>query len=447
MTMSRGEKALLALCAAYLLFGAGMSALAPCGSWDNVVFGAKLWNEGDPGGYYVPSAHELYSSRGVLLYPGHPGLTLQILLHAIQAVYFALLAPSGAGFTAFIAANLATVFLLSKIAMTIVHLASFWLLLAFARRLLRDEEAALLATFGYATSLPVAYYLSRVSVEPLMMVCFLATFLALWKAEDGETPAWAALAGLAAVSGLATKFHLLWPLPLIGLAMLRRRPKAALAFAAAGALAFAGYSALLDWRDFFAYWEVPAVVAGGPLRRTVAGLLGMPLANWLPGPTRSGLFLLCEGPLLTAAAYGLWLFVRRREEGGLARLAWPAAAVGFTVLVWAYRSAAVSGDFHGFHYLFPFMLLAAVFFGWGSRSLLARAPVAGKALWIVLVHAVVLRAALDTRVKDAGYYRKVRPYQAGRPDLSGLGILRVSPPSRTRSTLIDAAGAATPEAP
>ena len=70
----------------------------------------------------------------------------------------------------------------------------------------------------------------------------------------------------------------------------------------------------------------------------------------------------------------------------------------------------------------------------------------GKVLWLVLVHAVVLRAALDTRVKDAGYYRKVRPYQAGRPDLSGLGILRVSPPSRTSSILIEAARAATPEA-
>jgi hypothetical protein len=446
MTWSRGEKALLALCAVYLLFGAGMSALAPCGSWDNVALGARLWNEGDPGGYYIPSAHELYSSRGVLLYPGHPGLTLQILLHAIQAGYHALAAPPGAGFSAFVASRLATVFLLSKIAMTAAHLASFWLFLAFARRLLRDERAALLATFGYATCLPVAYYLSRVSVEPLMIVCFLATFLALWRSEDAASPAWAAAAGAAAASGLATKLHLLWPLPLIGLAMLRRRPKAALAFAAAAAAALAAYSSLLDWRDFFAYWEVPAVAAGGPLRRTLAGLLAMPLANWLPGPTRSGLFLLCEGPLLTVAAYGLWLIVRRREES-LARLAWPAAAAGCATAVWAYRSAAVSGDFHGFHYLFPFMLIAAALFGRGSRELLSRAPSAGLGLWIVAIHAVTLRATLDTRVKDAVFYRKVRPYQAGRPELSGLGILRTSPPERARSALIEAARAARPEEP
>ncbi|MEQ1919151.1 MAG: hypothetical protein ABL955_08135, partial [Elusimicrobiota bacterium] len=308
MTLNRGERALLALSAAYLLFSAAMSALAPCGSWDNVVFGAKLWNEGDPGGYYMVSAHELYSSHGRLLYPGHPGLTLQILLHAIQAGYYALFAPPGAGFSAFIAAHLARLFLLSKIAMTAIHLLSFGLFLAFARRLLNDERTALIAAFGYATSLPVAYYLSRVSVEPLMIVCFLVTFLALWKHEDGGSPSWAALAGFAAASGLATKFHLLWPLPLIGLAMLRRRPKGALWFSGAAALALALYSTLLDWRDFFSYWQVSAVLSGSPIHHTVFGIPRMPLANWLPGATRSGLFLLCEGPLLATAIYGLALF-------------------------------------------------------------------------------------------------------------------------------------------
>jgi len=444
MTLSRGERALLALSAVYLLFSAAMSALAPCGSWDNVVFGAKLWNEGDPGGYYMASAHELYSSHGRLLYPGHPGLPLQMLLHAIQAVYYALFAPSGASFSAFIAANLARVFLLSKLAMTAIHLLSFGLFLAFARRLLNDERAALFATFGYATCWPVAYYLSRVSVEPLMIVCFLGTFLALWKHEDGGSPAWAGLAGFAAVSGLATKFHLLWPLPLIGLAMLRRRPKGLLTYATAAGVSLTLYSALLDWRDFFSYWQVSAVLSGSPIHHTVFGIPRMPLSNWLPGATRSGLFLLCEGPLLATAAYGLVLFLRRRERD-LSRLAWPAAAVGYTVLIWAYRCLAVSGDFGGFHYLFPFMLLAAVFFGAGSEALLAHAPTSGKVLWLVLIHCVALNAVLDTRVKDAAYYRRVRPYQAGRPDLSGLGVIRDTPP--TRSALIEAARAAVPEAP
>lgn len=435
---------MLALSAVYFIFSAVMSALAPCGSWDNTVFGATLWNEGDPGGYYIASAHELYSSRGRLLYPGHPGLTLQILLHAIQAGYYALLAPPGAGFSAFIAGHLPRVFLLSKLAMTTAHLISFGLFLSFARRALKSERAALLAAFGYATCWPAAYYLSRVSVEPLMIVCFLGMFLALWRHEEEGGAAWAGLAGLAAVSGLATKFHLLWPLPLIGLAMLRRSPKGLLAFAAAAALSLGLYTALLDWRDFFAYWNVSEVLAGSPIRHTVFGLPRMPLANWLPGPTRSGLFLLCEGPLLATAAYGLFLSARARDAG-LARLAWPAAAVAYTAAIWAYRSFAISGDLQGFHYLFPFMLLAAVFFGRGSEALLARAPASGAALWLVLIHAVVLRGALDTRVKDAGRYRRVKAYQASRPELSGLGVIRGTPP--TRSALIEAARAAAPEAP
>lgn len=438
MALSRGARALLALSAVYLLFSAAMSALAPCGGWNNAVFGAVLWNEGDPGGYYLPSAHELYSSHGRLLYPGHPGLTLQVLLHAIQAAYFLLFAPRGAEFTPFIAAHLATVFVLSKLAMTLAHLASFALMLAFARRVLKDEEAALFAAFGYATCWPVAYYLSRVSVEPMMIVCLLGTFLALWRAEDEDSPAWAALAGTAAVLGLATKFHLLWPLPVAGALALRRRPRPLAAYAGSAALALAACSLLLDWRDFFAYWEVPAVVAGGPLRRTLAGLARMPLRNWLPGPTRSGLFLLCEAPLLAVAAYGLSLTLRRRDER-LSRLLWPSVLVGYTVLIWLYRSAAVSGDFHGFHYLFPFMTLAALFFGRGSAALLKRAPAAGKVLWLVLVHGVVLRAVLDARVRDAAYYRRVRPYVAGRPALAGLGVIRDTPP--TRSKLVEAAAA------
>jgi hypothetical protein len=439
MLLSRGARGLLALGAVYLLFSGVMSALAPGGSWDNFVFGVRMWSEADPGGYYIPSAHELYSSHGRLLYPGHPGLTLQIMLHAIQAAYFALCAPRGAGFSAFTAANLARVFLLSKLAITAVHLATFGLFLAFARRLLKDECAALFATFGYATCWPVAYYLSRISVEPLMIACFLGTFLAIWAHEDGGSPAWAALAGFAAVSGLATKLHLMWPLPLIGLAMLRSRPRGLRAFAAAAALTFAAYSTLLDWRDFFAYWEVPAVVAGGPLRRTLAGLMRMPAAAWRPG-----LFLLCEGPLLATALYGAVIFSRRRDAVS-ARVAWPAAAVGCTLLIWAYRCAAVTGDFSGFHYLFPFMLLASIFFGLGSETLLERAPAAGKVLWLVLIHAVVLRAALDTRVQDAAFYRLMRPYQASRPVLSGLGILRDTEP--TRSALVDALNAAVAKAP
>lgn len=443
MKFSVGARALLALCAVYFLFSFTLSALAPCGYWDNAVFGAKLWAEYDPGGFYIPSAHELYSSNGRLLYPGHPGLPLQILLHAIQAAYYAVSAPAGTGFSAFIAANLPRVFLLSKLAMTLAHLASFGLFLLFARRLLKNERAALFAAFGYATSWPVAFYLSRVSVEPLMILCILGTFLALWKHEDDGAPAWAALAGFAAVSGLATKFHLLWPLPLIGLATLYRRPKGLLAFAGAAAITFALYSTLLDWRDFFAYWEVPAVVSKGAVGRLARGLMGIPLAHWLPGPTRSGIFLLCEGPLLAAAAYGFARYLRRRDAER-ARLVPLLALVGYTLVVWAHRSA-VSGDFQGFHYLFPFMLLASVFFGEGSEALLARAPASGKVLWVVLIHAVVLNGVLDTRVKDAAIYRRLRPYQAGRPELAGLGILRSTPP--TRSALIKAAQSVAPEVP
>lgn len=483
----RGAAALVALSAGAFLFSAYFSARAPCGSWDNSVFGARMWNEGDPGGYYLASAHALFYSGGRLLYPGHPGLPLQILLHAVQAVYFLISAPVSLDFTAFVARHIAQVFFLSKLLMTCLHILSFWLLYAFARKALDRDRAALLCVLGYATSLPVLYYLSRISVEPLVAVFFLSTFLALWECEEslvrgrrGRALAMAALAGAAAVSGLATKFHLLWPLPLVGLLSMRKaRRSALLAYAASAALAFALYSILLDWRDFFAYWDVSGMGGSaaeglsGLARRQLGvfpaitrGLARIPLENWLPGRTKSGLFLFCELPLLAAAAYGM-VRASRGVEKTPKRLGWPATAAVYTVLIWAYRAAGVSGDFHDFHYLFVFMLLACVFFGTASDALLTRlkaAPGSRKEaslifLWLVAIHFASIWAAFDTRARDAGYYRLIRafpdalasapagervavigsrPFSVAR--LLGLGVLRDTPP--TSSRLLDAVSTA-----
>ena len=483
---------LLALSVAALLFGGIFSALAPCGSWDNAVFGVRMWNESDPGGYYIASAHEFYSSHGRLLYPGHPGLPLQILLNALQVLAF-MIFGGGSEFTAFIAKHVARIFFLSKLMMTALHVLSFWLLYDFARKLLGRERPALLCVLGYATSLPVLYYLSRVSVEPLMAIFFLATFLFLWDCEEnlerrhgGRALASAALAGAAAVSGLATKFHLLWPLPAVGLLHLcwgggvpfrsklrlneRARRPALLAYAAGAALLLGLYSRLLDWRDFFAYWDVTGMSGGsasgvlaglalrqaGILHAIFLGLGRMPLANWLPGLTKSGLFLFCELPLLAAAAYGAVNFKRREK------LFWPAVATAYTLLIWLYRAVGVSGDFHDFHYLFVFMLLACVFFGLAADGLLARITREGSrkeaaliVLGIALVHAAPIWAAFDTRVQDAKYFGLIRAFPnalettkarelvevtGSRPfpvgAVLGLGVIRDTPPAE--SALLDA---------
>ncbi len=441
---------LIALAAAAFLFGGVFSFLAPCGNWNNLLFGARMWEEVDPGGYYLSSAHELYRSHGHPLYPGHPGLTLQILLNALQAAYYGFAAPSGFGFTTFIAKNIARAFFLSKMLITGLHVLSFVLLYLFALRLLRRERAALLSVLGYATSLPVVYYLSRISVEPLMVVFFLASFLCVWRSIDGAErrlrgPAalWAALAGAAAVCGLMTKFHLLWPLPFLCLGhlwwgdrfpfvgrMIERshaRLFSIIAFAVAALATFALFSALLDWRDFFALWEVGGMDSGtlsggltglvtrqaGVLAAIADGVRTMSPSVYLPDATRSGAYFFCEIPMVAIAGLGAVLFFRR-QKAQTARWLWLGAGVGYSVLIWGYRCFGVSHDFHGFHYLFVFTILAAVFFGEASDILLERlrlgslTKIVAIALEIFLIHQAVFWGVLNSRLHDIASYESLR---------------------------------------
>src|SRR5208282_1231771 len=98
----RAFAALAALSAAALALAWLWSSLAPCGGWVNEVFGSPLWNQSDPGGYYLPSAHELGRYGGRLVYPGHPGLILQVLLRLIQSALYLVGAAPGEGFSAFV---------------------------------------------------------------------------------------------------------------------------------------------------------------------------------------------------------------------------------------------------------------------------------------------------------------------------------------------------------
>ena len=486
--------ALTALAAAAFIFGGLFSALAPCGSWDNRLFGVPMWSEADTGAYCVASAHELYSFHGRLLYPGHPGLPLQVLLHALQVGYYALAgARGGLGFTSFIAKNIAEVFFLSKMLATGLHVLTFVLLYPFALRLLRRERAALLAVLGYATSLPVVYFLSRISVEPTMVLFFLAAFLCVWRSLDegarpGRAAFWAALAGAASIGGLSSKFHLLWPLPIACFGHLLwgdglpwsvppargRAPRAALlAFAAAALASLALSSLLLDWRDFFANWDIVGMTGGAlaagraglPAQASRAlaafahGVSAIPARAWLPAPSKSGAYFFCELPMLAVAAVGAARLSRRADVRG--PVLWVGATAAYTVVIWAYRCFGVSHDFHGFHYLFVFTVPAAVCFGEASDALFARrrrtpgAEAAATALWIAVIHFAALDGALGSRLRDAALYRPVRVFQealtaapgnsrvalvGATPALavstSGLAVLRSTAP--TRSALIQA---------
>lgn len=126
-------------------------------------------------------------------------------------------------FTEFTARNIHRVFFLSKCLISVLHLLSFFLFFLFSQKLLSNKRAAWIAMLAYATSFPILYYMSRISVEPLMVIFFLSTFLSIWsynshwqKKNWWKTYLLAGLAGAMAISGLVTKLNHLAPLPSCG---------------------------------------------------------------------------------------------------------------------------------------------------------------------------------------------------------------------------------------
>ena len=263
------------LALACLLFSWQTSRLAPCGAFLNEVFGEPAWVEADPGSYYFASAHEL-AWRESPLFVGHPGATLVPLLRLVQSALYHLGADGDVSFTRFTAQHLPRAFLASKLLMTALHLLSFVALHHLARRLLGGRRAAALAVLGYATSLPALYYLSRISVEPLMILFFAAAFLSTWRSEDlaragrpRAALAFAGLAGAAAVSCAMSKLAFGAPLPFLLAAQLaagteatepraaidrRMRGLALVCLAASGLAALALYSQIIDWSSFVDAW-------------------------------------------------------------------------------------------------------------------------------------------------------------------------------------------------
>jgi hypothetical protein len=446
----------LLLAAVYLAAGALWTAQAPAGRWTNRLLDFDMWQDNDPGGFYIPAAHEIVSSRGRTSFAGHPGTPLVLLLYGEQRALYALGRAAGStlAFTPFLATHFTALCLASKLLMVLLHLASFLALYEYARLLTGDPRQALGSVALYATSFPVLYYLNRVSVEPLVVGFFLATIVCVVRAEEApETTrrpeAWAALAGLCAVSASFAKMQLmvLWP-AIAGFALIfglggppgrsrRRRAGTAAAYGLAALVAAASYAPLVDWPEFIRYWRFYGrvdVAASTPL--PAAGFLAdaaravavktpgfvrrIELSNLLPSLSRQGCFALFEGPVVVVAMAGLVLARRRR----LLRQRLAAWMAGYSLLVlgaWFYRSGGF--DFSCFHYLFPVMaalsplaVVALAAPGGPGR----RAP----SLWVALLvlHGLGVLAVADSKRQDAAMYRRSpAPYyqaalEKARPD-------------------------------
>jgi hypothetical protein len=412
------------LCVALLGFSAVYSHLAPFGMWVNRIFGEPAWYEFDPASFYMSAAHEFHFGESAR-FVGHPGTPLFVLLAAVQHLLYAMHGGAQLSFTEYALRHLPSVYLASKLLVTLLQLLSFWALFAFARQLLRDELAAWWSVLGYATSLPVFYYASRISVEPLMMSCFFGTFLALWRYEElarqgreRRALAFAGLASAAAVTGAVTKLAFLAPLP--GLALFlaavgprgagrvsiagRTRVRALLAMVLVGLAVLGFWSQWIDWPRFFHAWS------------SFPGIWSAQKRAWslLPAPTPGGALPLCELCFVSVGGLGLLRLLRRQGEPR-ARLLWICAYAAFGLAGFASR-VALERNFLPFHY---FMLPSVVFalgFGDVSASVLRRfsgsAPraVLVGVLWLAAIHGLAIGVVVDSRQRAAEEYAVNRPF-------------------------------------
>jgi hypothetical protein len=431
------------LSAALLILSAVTSYLAPCGFWTNYVFDVPFWHHGDPAGFYFGAAVHFFGPDRSSF--GHPGLTLQLFVHLILRGFHVGHSFFGesVAFEPFIAKNIHWLFFICEVAVTALHVLSFYVLYRFARRLLPDRSACLLAVLAYATSFPTLFFLSRISPEPLLVVFFLGTIISVWNLQEraaaverGKAYLSAVSAALCAAAAFYTKIHLAGLLiPFVFFQILfekhawddaiprrlRNRLPMAAVFAAGAGLALWVGSLQMSWPVFarFSYEYMPgrdsaASDASGAIahdyleaiERTPAYLASrVPvfLRLYTMGSTYEGVFALAEFLFLLCALLGLLLYLRRHPESR-SRIAWLAAYWVLMAPVLIHRAS--------FHYYFIPLALASIFMGYLIWEWVARVTRNSErrrfwvsALVTLILHGAAIIFYADTRRQDAGFYR------------------------------------------
>lgn len=420
----------------FLLYSYYFSVQAPLGWWPNYLLGHEMWLDNDPGGWYLPSAHQVFATRGQMVFPGHPGLPMQVVLHVQQKLYYWIAGTgSGLSFTEFSARHVPALALGARMIATLTHLLSFYALFVFSHSVTGKLRAAYISVLAYATSLPVLYYISRISVEPWMILFYLCSFVFFWKfersmrSESRRFPyLWLSLASFSAVSGAFTKLHLLGPLPVFVFCMVlfsvfraarsgtvtRRAGSAFVAtYLVSGLLSFLAYSAVMDWSGFFNMWD-EFLPKTDHTYASVEGFINKALDvlvmlwnslfefSWsrlLPTGTGRNLYFYLEFYFLCLSAIGI-VFLLSKGPRGKSLAIWALLYSPFPVFMWIYR--------YQFHYLFTVTTTLAVFLGYLMSEVVARFRLRtlGSAEWsmilaaVCLLHFNSLTAVVESRIGD-----------------------------------------------
>jgi hypothetical protein len=428
----------------FFTFAAVFVCLAPCGAWKNTVWGQVMWDNNDPGGPYVISSLFFFRQFGHPPFIGHPGVTLQAMIaiaaHAIYAVRS--LAGDPQPFLEFWTRNIRGLFIVAGLIIAAMHVVSFHVLYAFARKLLGDAKPAFLAALAYATLLPTLFYATRVSVEPILVSMVLLSLLNLWRTLE----AWDAgqrarayklicLAAATSAAAMLTKIHLSFPvIPLCllqlvlykgsdGTGLWRRfttRYKLAFCYiivAAAvltvGALSMDMQEFCRAWRNFSPDGNHQAISDAEPAQRIdversfhiAAEISLLRLKSYFTPHTIQYVFTISEAAFCVLAAMGLIAF-------------WYARADKRPLIVWLLAYGLLLTPAIGYrgywHYFFFHLAVASVFFAFLLHAVVHRllagriGPTPAYASLIVLVlliHSVSIAFVFTSKCNDVRIYR------------------------------------------
>ncbi|MGE5608531.1 MAG: hypothetical protein ACM359_04710 [Bacillota bacterium] len=427
----------------FFAFAAVFICLAPCGSWRNVIWGQTMWDNNDPGGPYVISSLYFFRQFGHPPFIGHPGVTLQAMIaaaaHAIYAVRS--LAGDPQPFLEFWARNIRWLFIIAGLIIAAMHVVSFHVIYAVARKLLGDAKPAFLAVLSYATLLPTLFYATRISVEPILVSMVLLTLLNLWRMQEARDAGLhahayrlACLAAATSAAALLTKFHLSFPLiPLcvlqIGLqkgsdgaglwCRLLSRSKLLLCYAVIAIVILAVGALSMDLNEFWRGWQgyspgasrsvaqtMPAQNAD--LWRSISVAWSSTLYNlraYFTPDTNLYVFTVSEAVFCPLAAIGLVAFWFARPDKR-ALIVWP--------LIYGLLLLPILGYRGYWHYFFLHLAVASVFFAFllhtTAHRLLARriGPMplhASLILLVLLIHSVSIAFVFASKCNDIEVYR------------------------------------------
>ncbi|NPV86353.1 MAG: hypothetical protein HPY45_10145 [Anaerolineae bacterium] len=459
-----------------IVAAAGISkALAPTGSWVTRILGAEFWYTNDPEGAYFGSAMHLFGPERYPPFAGHPGLPLQLLLYVCSRVFYGANVFRGATVSVdeFIARHQSDFFVFCSSVLGFILVLGLYLLYLLTLDLTASKTTARLSSVAYATSFPVLFFISRISVEYLMVLFYLGALLAVWRAEREaglknyrRAFIYIILASLSAVSALFTKIQILglFPAYLIMQIVFDRScddTKVPMKMRGIGVALFVVFALFFSWlfvqkvdvNSFSAYW----VTYGGLEHADSLGLMGK-----LSFVLRSGLdnfstflcqnlFLECvlgniwciskvaslsEYAYFVMAAIGLVLYLRNKPRHR-SRTIWLLGYLLVTMPILFYRLV--------FHYWFIHLVVAAVFVGYAVNVLFSSLfrffkwkidvfPVA--LAGVLVVHLMAILFFVDGKYFDTQYYRKhVSPYKmvvSSLGESEKFGLLydgRVSSPS------------------